>query len=86
MASIKFSVDCSLCPDPSVKGVSASVKCFDSWLVVDPQKETMGHIGMLCLCSFNRHTAWVDAEHYTSVCCSIESRSCPLFSVLAGCC
>ena len=45
MASIKFSVDCSLCLDSSVRGFSTSVKYLDGWQVGDPQKETMGRIG-----------------------------------------
>ena len=52
MATIKFSVDCSLCLDSSVRGFSTLVKYLDSWWVGDPQKETMGPIGMLGLCSF----------------------------------
>ena len=31
MASIKFSVDCSLCLDSSVRGFSTLVKYLDSW-------------------------------------------------------
>ena len=31
MASIKFSVDCSLCHDSSVSGFSTLVKYLDSW-------------------------------------------------------
>ena len=52
MASIKFSVDCSLCLDSSVRGSSTLVKYLDSWQVGNPQKETMVRIGMLGLCSF----------------------------------
>ena len=52
MATIKFSVDCSLCLDSSVRGFSTLVKYLDSWWVGDPQKETTGPIGMLGLCSF----------------------------------
>ena len=40
MASIKFSVDCSLCLD-SVSGFSTLVKYLDSWQVGDPQRETV---------------------------------------------
>ena len=42
----------SLCQDSSVRGFSTLVKYLDSWKVGDPQKETMGRIGMLGLCSF----------------------------------
>ena len=42
MESIKFSVDCSLCQDSSVRGFSTLVKYSDSWKVGD----------MLGLCSF----------------------------------
>ena len=52
IASIKFSVDCSLCLDWSVKGCSTVVKYLDSWYVGDPQNETKGRIGMFGLCSF----------------------------------
>ena len=52
MATIKFSVDCSLCLDSSVRGFSTLVKYLDSWWIGDPQKETMGPKGMLGLCSF----------------------------------
>ena len=52
IASIKFSVDCSLCLDWSVKGCSTVVKYLDSWYVGDPQNETIGRIGMFGLCSF----------------------------------
>ena len=31
IASIKLSVDCSLCRDLSVKGLRMLVKCFESW-------------------------------------------------------
>ena len=31
MASIKFSVDCGLCPDLSIKGFSKLIKYFDGW-------------------------------------------------------
>ena len=41
IASIKFSVDCSLCLDWSVKGCSTVVKYLDSWYVGDPQNETI---------------------------------------------
>ena len=51
MTSIKFSVDCSLCLDSSVRGFSTLVKYLDSWQVQDPQEETMGRTGMLSLCS-----------------------------------
>ena len=30
-ASMKLSVDCSLCHDLSVKGLRMLVKCFESW-------------------------------------------------------
>ena len=43
---IKFSVDCSLCIDSSVKGCSIVVKYLYSWYVGDPQNETIGRIGM----------------------------------------
>ena len=52
IASIKFSVDYSLCLDWSVKSSSIVVKYLDSWYVGDPQKETIGRIGMFGLCSF----------------------------------
>ena len=52
MASIKFSVDFSLCLDSSVRGFSTLVKYLDSRWVGDPQKETIGRIGMLGFCSF----------------------------------
>ena len=52
IASIKFSVDCSLCLDWSVKGCSTVDKYLDSWYVGDPQNETIGRIGMFGLCSF----------------------------------
>ena len=51
MASMKLSVDCSLCWDSSVKGLRMLVKCFKRCQVGDPQNETIGHIGMLSLCS-----------------------------------
>ena len=51
IASIKFSVDCSLCRDLSVKGCSM-VKYLDSWYVGDPQNDTIGRIGIPGLCSF----------------------------------
>ena len=51
MASIKFSVDCSLCRDSSVSGFSIVVTYFDSSYVGEPQNETMGRIGTLGLCS-----------------------------------
>ena len=35
-----------------MKGVIRLVKYLDSWYVGDPKKETMGHIGVLGLCSF----------------------------------
>ena len=41
IASIKFSVDCSLCLDWSVKACSTVVKYLDSWYVGDPQNETI---------------------------------------------
>ena len=53
MASKKFSIDCSLCLDSSVSGFGKLVKYLDSWQVGDPQKETMGRIGMSGLCSFD---------------------------------
>ena len=31
IASMKLSVDCSLCGDLSVKGLRMLVKCFESW-------------------------------------------------------
>ena len=31
IASMKLSVDCSLCRDLSVKGLRMLVKCFESW-------------------------------------------------------
>ena len=37
MASIKFSVDCSLWSDASVSGFKVLAKCLDSWYVGDPQ-------------------------------------------------
>ena len=46
---MKLSVDCSLCRDLSVKGLTMLVKCLESWLVGDPQNEIMGRIGMLNL-------------------------------------
>ena len=46
IASMKLSVDCSLCRDWSVKGLRMLVHG-----VGDAQNETMGRIGMLCLCS-----------------------------------
>ena len=46
MASIKFSVDCSLCCDLLVSGCSMVVKCLESSYVGDLQKETIGHICM----------------------------------------
>ena len=55
MASIKFSVDCSLRLDCSVRGCSIVVRYLDVfgiWYVGDPQNETMGHIGKPGLCSF----------------------------------
>ena len=52
MASIKFSVDCSLRRDLSVKGCSMVVKYLDSWYVGDPQNDTIGRIGIPGLCSF----------------------------------
>ena len=45
MAS-KFLVDCSLCCDLLVSGCSAVVKCLESSYVGDPQKETMGRMGI----------------------------------------
>ena len=41
-----------LCLDSSANGFNTLVKYLDSWQVGDPQKETMGRIGMLGLCSF----------------------------------
>ena len=52
MVLMKSSVDCSLRLDSSVKGFSMVVKYLESSYVGDPQNETMGRIGMLCLCSF----------------------------------
>ena len=52
MASIKFSVDCSLRLDCSVRGYSIVVRYLDSWYVGDSQNETMGRIGKPGLCSF----------------------------------
>ena len=52
IASMKFSVDCSLCLDWSVKGCSTVVKYLDSCYVGDPQNKTIGCIGMFGLCSF----------------------------------
>ena len=46
MASIKFSVDCSLRRDLSVKGCSMVVNYLDSWYVGDPQNDTIGRIGI----------------------------------------
>ena len=40
IASMKLSVDCSLCRDLSVKGLRMLVKCFESCLVGQPQNET----------------------------------------------
>ena len=51
IASMKVSVDCSLCRDWSVKGLRMLVNCVGSWYVGDAQNETMGRIGMWCLCS-----------------------------------
>ena len=31
IASVKLSVDCSLCRDSSVKGLRMLVKCLESW-------------------------------------------------------
>ena len=42
IASMKFSVDCSLCLDWSVKGCSTVVKNLDSWYVGDPQNDAIG--------------------------------------------
>ena len=52
MALMKFSVDCSLCLDSSVRGFSMVVKYLESSYFGDPQNETMGRMGMLGLCSF----------------------------------
>ena len=52
VASIKFSVDCSLRLDLSVRGCGMVVKYLDSWYVGDPQNDTIGRIGIPCLCSF----------------------------------
>ena len=41
IASIKFSVDCSLWSDASVSGFKVLAKCLDSWYVGDPQNETI---------------------------------------------
>ena len=40
IASIKLSVDRSLCRDSLVKGLIMLVKSFESWYVGDPQYET----------------------------------------------
>ena len=52
IASIKVSVDCSLCRYSFVNGFSIAVKYLDSSQVGDPQNETMGRMGMLGLCRF----------------------------------
>ena len=40
-------------PDSSARGFRTLVKYLDSWQIGDPQKETMGRIGMLLLSSFD---------------------------------
>ena len=46
MASIAFSVDCSLCCDLLVSGCSMVVKYLESSYVGNPEKETIGRMGM----------------------------------------
>ena len=36
---MKFSVDCSLCVDSSIRALKRVVKCLKSWYVGDPQNE-----------------------------------------------
>ena len=51
IASIMFSVDCSLWSDASVSGFKVLAKCLDSWSVGNPQNETTGLIGVCGLWS-----------------------------------
>ena len=67
IASIKFSVDCSLRLDLSIRGCSMVVKYLESWYVWDPQNDTIGRIGISGLCSFGSLWSFGD--------CSIEHLS-----------
>ena len=51
IASITFSVDCSLWSDALVSGFKVLAKCLDSWYVGVPWNETMGLIGVCGLWS-----------------------------------
>ena len=73
MALMKLSVDCSLCLDSSVRGFSMVVKYLESSYVGDPQNETMGHMGMLGLCSFGSPYSFGDCgtEHFSRKYCGL---------------
>ena len=51
IASVKFSVDCSLRRDLSVRGCSMVVKYLDSWCVGDPQNDSIGRIPVYQVCA-----------------------------------
>ena len=65
IASIKFSVDCSLWSDTSVSGFKVLAMCLDSWYVGDPRNETMGLIGVCGLWSLGSPNVLVTAVQNT---------------------